>query len=139
MKVLRLSEDEAKNLDQLPLRKIWDELEKIKPLERLPIVGPDDVIGALAHRSLITGFGSRHQDTLPNALGEMAISALNADEKALLLKTFAFVPVNATLGEARTAMRVVSRCHDVIVTQTGSKTEPVLGWLTDSDLATLPD
>jgi hypothetical protein len=146
MKVLSLSAGEATDLNKLELKRIWSRFEEIKPRDRLPILGPDDTILALAHRSLITGFASRQSDPLPTALdpnpGAVAaktVSDLNKEEKTLLLETFAVVPANATLGEARTRMRVVSRCHDVLVTQTGSKTEPVLGWLTDSDLATLPD
>jgi hypothetical protein len=146
MKVLSLSEDEAKALDQLqfPLKRIWDEFQKIK-LDRLPILGPGDTIKALAHRSLITGFAARQSGTLPTSgagptsLDGKNVSDLSDDEQTLLLKTFALVSATATLGEARTRMRVVPRCHDVIVTQTGTETEPVLGWLTDTDLATLPD
>jgi hypothetical protein len=88
---------------------------------------------------LITGFASRQTGKLPTALNGKKVSHLEEDEKTLLLRTFALVPANATLGEARTRMRAVPRCHDVIVTQTGAPTEPVVGWLTDRDLAVLPD
>lgn len=46
---------------------------------------------------------------------------------------FGYVPQTATLDEARTAIREANSV-DVFVTATGQKTEPVLGWLTDTQV-----
>jgi hypothetical protein len=137
MKVLTLTEAEANDLNALPLSKLWGELEQIRPLDRLPLVGPDRTIKALVHRSLLTGFAARQPGTLPDSLLNQTVNELNDEEKRLLRETFALVAASATLGEARTRMRVIARCHDVIVTETGAATEPVAGWLTDSDLAAI--
>src|SRR5690349_19602627 len=51
MKVFTLTEAEANDVNTVPLSKLWDKLAEIKPLDRLPIVGPDRTIKALAHRS----------------------------------------------------------------------------------------
>jgi hypothetical protein len=139
MKALTISDAQAKDLKELPLETLWAELEKIRPLDRLPIVGPDRTMKGLAHRSLLTGFAARQPEPLPASLKSKKIKDLNGEEQRLLLETFAFVPSTTTLGEARTLMGAIPRCHDVIVTETGAPTEPVAGWLTDRDLATLSD
>jgi hypothetical protein len=84
-------------------------------------------------------FAQRQQGQLPAFLDKKFVKDLNADERTLLLETVAVVSADATLGDARARMNVVPRCHDVIVTQTGSATDPVVGWLTNTDLAAVSD
>jgi uncharacterized integral membrane protein len=139
MKVFTLTDAEAKDVTQVPLDKLWAELEKLRPRDRLPLVGPDRTLKGLVHGSLLTGYAARLTGQIPTVLQGKTVKNLSDEEKKLLLETVAFVAADATLNEARTRMRVVPRCHDVIATDTGVATEPVLGWLTDSDLAALPD
>jgi hypothetical protein len=137
---LLLTPDEDKNFGQLPLQRVWDRFEAIKPLgyDRLPILGPDKTIRGLMHRSLLDRFAARQAGTLPEVLEQKNISSLLPDERRLL-STYVFVPVSANLGDARKAMKSVPDCNDVLVTETGAASEPVQGWLTNSELAELSD
>jgi hypothetical protein len=45
-----------------------------------------------------------------------------------------FLPVTATLNDARQAMQDNSLCQDVFITQTGKRTEKVLGWITNTKI-----
>jgi hypothetical protein len=66
--------------------------------------------------------------TLADLLAEDAMEAVFAG-------TWEVVAENATLAEAHTARRAKPGCEDVFVTQGGGRDEPVLGWLTDKDIA----
>jgi hypothetical protein len=56
-------------------------------------------------------------------------------EGAKAVSTFATVPSSATVADARAALAKVAEAKDLFVTEDGSKTGKVLGWLTNSDLA----
>ena len=51
-----------------------------------------------------------------------------------IVKRFVFVKEDATLADARAAMLAVKGCEEVFVTKNGKSDEPVLGWLTNSDI-----
>jgi hypothetical protein len=52
----------------------------------------------------------------------------------LFRKSFGFVSVDATLGDAKLVMEKIDKCGDVFVTQSGKLSEPLLGWVTDSTI-----
>ena len=43
--------------------------------------------------------------------------------------TVAFIGQRCCLAEAKAVMEKISVCQDVVVTQTGNRSEPLLGWL----------
>jgi len=47
----------------------------------------------------------------------------------------AFVDQGKSLAEAKTAMEAVPGCQDVIVTATGASTAPIVGWVSNVDIA----
>jgi hypothetical protein len=53
----------------------------------------------------------------------------------IFTRSVGFVPEDATLAVAKWAMAAKPGCEDVMVTRTGKADEPVLGWITDIDLA----
>jgi hypothetical protein len=85
----------------------------------------------MIHRSAITDYladhGAREDLTLEDLLADAA-------QRDLVEKSFATVPVSATLAEAATAMRRLNNCRDVFVTTDGTRESSVLGWLTNVDL-----
>jgi hypothetical protein len=54
------------------------------------------------------------------------------DFTAMTQVTFAVVPQPATLADAKRAMESLPWCQDVFVSQTGTRTEPVVGWITNA-------
>ena len=138
MRALDLSEEQEQNLNSLALKTIWDKFTEIG-FDRLPLVGPKRTVRAVVHRSLLDSYAATTGIALPDGLTDaMTIASLTADQQRLL-KAFAIVTASATLGEARDRMRAVPDCKDVFVTETGKETDPVVGWLTNSDLAAISE
>jgi hypothetical protein len=54
-----------------------------------------------------------------------------------LIEAIGIVGANATIAEARAAMRAVQGSNDVFVTTNGKRTDPIIGWLTNTDLAAM--
>jgi hypothetical protein len=52
-----------------------------------------------------------------------------------IVSKLAFVPLTATLADARDRLANVKGAQDVIVTKTGQATEAAEGWLTNASLA----
>ena len=48
-----------------------------------------------------------------------------------------YVSEQASVGDAKRAMELQKGCQDLIVTKTGTKTEPMLGWTTNVDIGRL--
>jgi len=59
----------------------------------------------------------------------------NGDKFGNVVRTFACVPITATVDDAQAALQKVHGAQDVFVTQSGQTSDPVLGWLTDTLLA----
>jgi hypothetical protein len=53
------------------------------------------------------------------------------------VEAIAYVGPDADLAQARAAMRSVTGCNDVFVTKQGQPSDPVIGWLTNTQLAGL--
>jgi hypothetical protein len=70
-------------------------------------------------------------------LSELKLSDMLANPEYLrqISKLVVFVSASATLVEAKTALDAVAGAQDVIVTGTGNASGPMLGWLTNIDLA----
>jgi hypothetical protein len=93
----------------------------------------------MVHRSMIDKFivkrimapgGSANAPNL--TLAELLA---DAEMKAIFENTFVVVKRQATLAEALSAMLTRPGCSDVFVTASGDSKEPVLGWLTNVDMA----
>jgi hypothetical protein len=55
------------------------------------------------------------------------------------VSALAFVRLDASLAEAKARMNATPNAQDVVVTKTGLPSEPVEGWLTNSDIARAVD
>lgn len=101
-------------------------------ITRIPVIDDDGVLRYLIHRSLLKEFmAARTGDPT------LADLAQDADKRALIVDAIAFVPLSATVGDAKAAMDATSKCQDVIVTHNGKRDEPVIGWLTNIELGRL--
>ena len=54
--------------------------------------------------------------------------------RELVEKSIAFVSSKTTLGDAKAAMEKTKNCQDVFVTENGIPEEPVIGWLTNTEI-----
>ena len=69
-------------------------------------------------------------------LGEVTFEHLHSDIDIhrQISRLVVFVSATATLKDVRVALERVDGAQDVIVTATGNSSEPMLGWITNSDL-----
>jgi hypothetical protein len=99
---------------------------------RLPILRPDGSVVYVVGRSMIDGLAARKGA----ALGAETLGELLADPAAAkAASALAFAAPTDSVTAARGQMGQVQDCKDLFVTKSGKKEEPVVGWLTDTDLA----
>jgi hypothetical protein len=105
---------------------------------RIPILDTAGRVLYVLHDSTVAAYclqvgedPSTTTKTLDDLLGDAASSAA-------VLAT-GFVRADATVADARAAMQAIPGCNDVFVTQGGGKDDPIIGWLTNTDLAGLKD
>lgn len=142
MKVYRMAADKTE--EQVGLAELLGLMTG--PITRLPILDAQDAIKFLVHKSVIVEFHStKVRETTAfdlNDLGQANLKLLldqDDNRRRLGREGLAFVAVTATVADARNRMREKQGCEDVIVTQSGKSDEPVLGWLTNNDIANLAD
>jgi hypothetical protein len=131
--------------------KLSDLIQKLEQTntERSPIVKSDDMTFLfLIYRTTIERFqlqfekpGAITTDAahpLPADKGDLTVAhLLNSNfELIKMIKAIdlnkCFLPITATLSDVRKAMQDNGLCQDVFITNTGKKTEPVLGWITNT-------
>src|SRR5262249_28865760 len=116
-------------------------------ISRLLIFDSTDACVAILHRAVFTealASGLRDAppvdpaaDTLAKLLAKPYPSTAGATYEDFIKKTIAFVGEDRTLADAKAEMEKVPGCQDVIVTKTGNKTEPVIGWISNIDIGRL--
>ena len=124
----------AKDLEGLKVADVLSEMKR----NRRPVVDAKDVLLLVIHKSTLTEFLAARalakED--PSTLTLKDLSTKDADLYKKL-EAFAFVGLGETLAEAKRAMEAHSPdCADVFVTAEGKPSEPVLGWITNAEIAT---
>jgi hypothetical protein len=107
---------------------------ELKERHRIPILAASSVVLYVVHDSTIDKFAASAQEnprTFDKTIGDLVADS----SQAALLEAIGFVPSNATVEQARGEMGRISNCNDVFVTATGKRDEPIIGWLTNTDLA----
>ncbi|MDW9681841.1 hypothetical protein [Sinorhizobium meliloti] len=141
----------AGGLDATPLSEIEQKFASIgsngSRISRLHLFDQNDRSIAILHRSvwsemLVAGLKNKPPiDVANGTLGELTKlpypSAVGGTFEEFITKTVAFVAINRTLAEAKSQMEAKPGCQDVIVTQTGSASEPVRGWISNIDIGRL--
>lgn len=120
-----------------------DLLKKFANLERIPILDTALSIRVLIYKSMIDKYLSRiAQGVAALPPGKTAATLtlkdlLDSDPslKSLFENSFGFVALSATLADAKRVMDQIDKCSDVFVTQNGTKSEAVVGWITDNTIA----
>jgi hypothetical protein len=124
--------DRAEKLPLIELKKELRQAEK----SRLPLLDENKRPLYVIHRSMIDQFIADQLERGTEDLGSLTVSNLLSDDRlrTMFESAFAVVTPQATVREARAAMTSIPDCRDIFVTKSGSKDEPVLGWLTNVDL-----
>jgi hypothetical protein len=110
-------------------------LDKEKKGNRLPIFQADDKPLCVVHRSTIDRFIAKTAAAgrVGADLQVLTLKDLLSDPefKSNLETSFAVVPQTATLADAKRVMESMPWCQDTFVTRGGTRTEPVIGWVTN--------
>lgn len=121
--------------DNVPIALYLDFLEKVKR-QRLVIF---EGLSAkyVIHKSTLNSYiyDKLKAGLLKEALDKLTLADLIKDApqdvKDYVINTIDFVTDSATLFEAQQKMNANPICQDIFVTATGSKSEPVEGWVTN--------
>jgi hypothetical protein len=124
---------------QISLRELYTTMQG-NSLHRIPIVDASDAVLNVVHDSTISAFANKSNANPADATYAQTLGDLIQDpELGPLVKAIGFVGPQAMLRDARAAMRSIPNCNDVFVTANGQPTDPMIGWLTNTDLAGLAE
>jgi hypothetical protein len=119
--------------------KLFDLLQKMTAAgkRRMPILTSTGAVAYIVHDSTITQFAVQLKKDPTNAADfTQTIADLVADpDLGKAITAIAVVGPDAVIADARASMRAVDGCNDVFVTSTGKLADPVVGWITNTDLA----
>jgi hypothetical protein len=126
------------NPQTLRLKDVVQELT-IQRRNRLPLLTENGAPLYVVHRSMIEQFlvksmlrGDGAKDPIGLTLADLLE---DLEMKAVFDRSFAVVGRQSTLAEAKAAMVAKEGCSDVFVTRGGTAQEPVLGLLTNVEIA----
>ncbi len=110
------------------------------PVTRIPVVDAQNRLRYIIHQSLLFKFISRHsydsnQDV--NKLSLLTLADFIAEDQngVLVRDSVEFVSPDTSVEDAKRRMEAIEFCQDVFVTKSGKADEPILGWLTNNDIA----
>lgn len=132
MDVLVITPDKPEN----HLRIIADILawfDKFKR-NRLPVLDEQDRPKYIVHRSMIDKYLTLKMSLSVDAQEQLTFRDLldeDIEMKRMFESGFTTVSQDSTMADAKTAMEKISDCKDVFVTKSGTKNDPVLGWITE--------
>ncbi|MFI5395557.1 MAG: hypothetical protein ACHQ9S_08490 [Candidatus Binatia bacterium] len=113
---------------------VFDDVRKklSTKVTRVPVWNADKVIRYIIHESMIYKYLADQSAAKANATLQ---DFLDYNDMKSIVTKIAYVSQDSTLADAKAKMTSVPGCQDVIVTATGQKTEPVLGWITNAAIA----
>jgi hypothetical protein len=134
--ILRLPQ--GYNPHRLLLKELLDRMDTVKR-NRLPVLDEKGAAVYIIHRAWLTRFLAERSlggMALPD-IERLTIADLKTARRDLFygILTWGCVPRDATLSDATSLMERLPNCSDVFVTESGRVDEPVIGWVTDNQIA----
>lgn len=127
-------------IDQVPLVDLYTKFKDI--VTRIPVVDEKNLLKYLIHQSILFKFIADKSVESASTASPYDINTQHLSDfvndpavNEFVEKSLVFVSKATTLGEAKQKMEATKNCQDVFVTETGLPTEPMLGWLTNVDIA----
>jgi hypothetical protein len=129
---------DEKTVDTVTIKDLY-ELFKGQ-VTRLPILSADKAVSYIIHQSLLFKFISRKSMEVSAEADEVSKLSFQTflefeDMREMVEGSRAFVPIDATVGDAKKKMDETTNCQDVFVTENGKPDEVMMGWLTNTDIA----
>lgn len=105
-------------------------------VSRIPVWDANMVVRYVIHESMIYKYWAEKPAVPVNpTLNDFLHFAVQGRSMRNIVSAIAWAPQNETLALARQRMTSVSDCQDVFVTAGGLQNQPVLRWITDTDIA----
>ncbi len=104
---------------------------------RLPVLNENGQPVYMIHRSMIDRYLTQKAIS-DNDLKKLSLQDLLTQDrqtKEIFEAGFVIVDQDSTLADAKSEMEKTPNCLDVFVTQNGTRNEPLIGWLTNLDIA----
>lgn len=76
-------------------------------------------------------------DVMATLLKQSYPAPIAATYGEFIEKTVAYIAQDRTVADAKAAMEQLRGCQDVVVTRTGSRSDPMLGWISNVDISRL--
>lgn len=111
--------------------------DKFKNVNRFAFIDDKNILKYIIHRSEFTKYltGKAISTTkIEDISFEFFLQESKQKQNNYVLNNSAFIPLTATLLEAKKAMDTLKECQDVFVTSTGKESEPVLGLITNNTI-----
>ena len=105
---------------------------------RIPVVDSNGVVLYVVHQSGLFKYLAEQALAAPASIDKLTLQDLvNDAELKNWVTNITYISEQASVAEAKARMEQQVGCQDLIVTKTGSKTEPLLGWMTNVDIGRL--
>jgi hypothetical protein len=132
--------EEGKKIEEVTIKELYSLLKE--GITRIPILDDKSAIRYVIHQSMLYKFisdKSIHPEGEPQDVRAITLDDFlkSTEMRDIVEKTIAFVSAKATLGDAKREMERIKNCQDVFVTQNGKREEPILGWLTNTEISKL--
>jgi hypothetical protein len=121
-------------LAQVKLSDTLEEMTKAHKGERLPILGSAGEPAFVVHRSMIDKYlaTTALNVTPAPSLKTLTLEDLFRDAEAQkIAASFQTLKDSGTLADAKRLIVADDSCQDVFITQDGTRTTPVIGWITN--------
>jgi len=107
-------------------------------ITRIPIVDSNGVVLYIVHQSGLFKFIAEKALAGGADIEKLTLQDMVDDaELKNWVTNIVYIPEGASVAAAKAKMDEQKGCQDLIVTKTGSKTEPMLGWMTNVDIGRL--
>lgn len=103
-------------------------------ISRVPVWDANKVVRYVLHESMVYRFLAKNKKPDPT-LQDFLDFAADAGTYRDIVSKIGWVSQTATLADAKAKMEGTPNCQDVFVTASGSNIEPVLGWVTNVEIA----
>jgi len=107
-------------------------------ITRIPVVDSDGVVLYIVHQSGLFKFIAEKALAGAADIEKLTLQGMVDDaELKNWVTNIVYIPESASVADAKAKMDQQKGCQDLIVTKTGGKTEPMLGWMTNVDIGRL--
>lgn len=128
-----------KQMNEIKINEFYEMLNET--VTRIPVIDNENRLKYIIHQSILFKFIFEESLAASQAEKTFDVTDLTLDDllkheeiKELITNAVAFVQRDSTIMDAKVSMESVKFCQDIFVTESGSKDEKILGWLTNVDI-----